>query len=42
MLGLFLAYLYRIKNEERMLLEKLGNEYREYMKKTKKMIPFVY
>lgn len=42
MLGLIPLFLYRIRIEESMLLEKFGNEYREYMKKTKKIIPFVY
>jgi len=42
MLGLIPCFLYRIRIEESMLLEKLGNEYREYMKNTKKLIPYVY
>ena len=42
MLGLIPCTLYRIKIEETMLLEKFGDEYREYMKKTKKIIPSVY
>jgi len=42
MLGVFLCYLYRIKNEENMLLKKFGDEYQEYKKKTKKIIPFIY
>ncbi|MFQ6077173.1 MAG: methyltransferase family protein, partial [Candidatus Bathyarchaeia archaeon] len=42
MLGLFPCYLYRIRIEENMLLEKFGDEYREYIKKTKKIIPFVH
>lgn len=42
MLGLIPCFLYRIRMEEKMLIEKFGDEYREYMKKTKKMIPFIY
>jgi len=42
MLGLIPLILYRIKIEEKMLIEKFGDEYREYMKKTEKMIPLVY
>ena len=42
MLTLFPCYLYRIKFEERMLLEKLGDEYQKYKKKTKKIIPLIY
>jgi protein-S-isoprenylcysteine O-methyltransferase len=36
------AYLYRIRAEEAMLLEAFGKGYRSYMKKTKRLIPFVY
>lgn len=42
MLALFPCFLYKIKFEERMLLEKLGDEYREYRKKTKKILPLIY
>lgn len=42
MLALLPCYLYRIHCEEVMLLEEFGDEYREYMKKTKKIIPFIY
>jgi len=42
MLGLIPLMSYRIKIEEKMLIEKFGDEYREYMKKTKKLIPFIY
>jgi len=42
MLGLILLILYRIKIEERMMLEEFGEEYREYMKESKKLIPYLY
>ena len=42
MLVLFPSYLYRIRIEESVLLEEFGDEYREYMKKTKQIIPFIY
>jgi protein-S-isoprenylcysteine O-methyltransferase Ste14 len=42
MLALLLCYLYRINREEKMLLEKLGDEYRDYMRSTKKILPFLY
>jgi protein-S-isoprenylcysteine O-methyltransferase Ste14 len=42
MLGLIPCFLYRIKIEESMLLERFGNEYREYMMKTKKIIPYIF
>jgi len=42
MLGLIPCFLFRIKIEENMLIEKFGDEYREYMKDTKKIIPFIF
>jgi len=40
---LFLAvYLYRISVEEKMLVESLSDEYAEYKRKTKRLIPYVY
>ena len=32
----------RIRIEERMLISEFGKEYEEYMKKTKKLIPYIY
>jgi protein-S-isoprenylcysteine O-methyltransferase len=37
-----IGLLYRIKVEESVLAESLGSRYREYMQKTKRLIPFVY
>ncbi len=34
--------LYRIKIEEQMLIETFGNEYLEYCKKVRKLIPYIY
>lgn len=34
--------LWRIKGEEDMLLAEFGDEYRTYMKSTKRLIPFIY
>jgi len=42
MLGVIPLILYRTKIEEKMLMKKFGEEYREYMKMTKKLIPFIY
>jgi protein-S-isoprenylcysteine O-methyltransferase Ste14 len=42
MLGLVSLFLYRIRIEERMLIERFGVEYREYVRKTKKLIPYIY
>jgi protein-S-isoprenylcysteine O-methyltransferase Ste14 len=41
--GVFTAvgYAYRIRVEERALLNGLGDSYRDYMKRTKRFIPFV-
>jgi len=41
LLGLIPLILYRII-EERMLLDEFGEEYKEYMEKSKKLIPFLY
>jgi protein-S-isoprenylcysteine O-methyltransferase Ste14 len=41
-LGFVPLILYRIKIEEKMLIEKFRDQYREYMKNTKKLIPFIY
>ncbi|WP_294264221.1 isoprenylcysteine carboxylmethyltransferase family protein [uncultured Chryseobacterium sp.] len=38
----FVAFLYRINVEEKALIEQFGEEYLEYRRKTKKLIPFVY
>ena len=42
MLVIVPLFLYRIGIEEKMLIEKFGSEYMEYMKRTKKLIPFIY
>jgi protein-S-isoprenylcysteine O-methyltransferase Ste14 len=34
--------VYRIRTEEQVLLKKLGKEYRDYMKTSKRLIPYVY
>jgi len=41
-LALIPLVLYRIEIEERMLIQKFGDEYRDYMRRTKKLIPFLY
>ncbi len=38
----FLAFAYRIKIEEQALVEQFGEEYIQYRKTTKKLIPFIY
>lgn len=44
LLGMFcaaLGYLYRIRVEEGALLEGLGEEYRAYQRRTKRLIPYI-
>ncbi len=36
------AFLYRIKIEENVLIEYFGDEYINYSKKTKKLLPFIF
>ena len=36
------AVLYRISAEEELLIKEFGNDYLNYMEKTKKMIPYLY
>ena len=42
MILVFIGFNYRIREEEKILLDGFGDEYREYIKTTKKLIPFVY
>lgn len=41
-LPICLAFLYRITVEERALVQALGERYRAYIKRTKRLIPLVY
>jgi len=41
-LPIILVLLYRMKTEEDLLLDEFGKEYREYMKKSKRIIPLIY
>jgi protein-S-isoprenylcysteine O-methyltransferase Ste14 len=36
------AFMWRIHVEERALAEALGDDYREYMRRTKRLIPLIY
>lgn len=36
-----LGYLYRVHVEEKALIEGLGEEYRAYVKRTKRFVPYV-
>jgi len=41
-LPVFFSFIYRINIEEKMLLHQFGNEYAEYKKTTKRLIPKIY
>jgi protein-S-isoprenylcysteine O-methyltransferase Ste14 len=36
-----LAFAYRVKVEEKLLTGELGDDYLQYMKRTKRLIPFI-
>jgi len=36
------TYAYRMRSEEAMLLDKFGQAYRAYVRRTKRIIPFLY
>ncbi len=36
------AYIYRIQSEEAMLIARFGKEYEEYIRRTKRLIPYLY
>jgi len=38
----FIAYSYRIKNEEKMLLHQFGQQYKDYQKRTWKIVPHIW
>jgi len=39
---IFITFVIRIKVEEKVLIEHFGSEYLDYIKTTKKIIPFIY
>ncbi|MGA9212646.1 methyltransferase family protein [Kaistella sp.] len=42
LIPVFVMFLYRIKIEEQALTEMFGQDYTNYMKRTKRLIPFIY
>jgi protein-S-isoprenylcysteine O-methyltransferase Ste14 len=40
--GLAILFSVRIPDEERLMIERFGEQYREYMKRTKRLIPGVF
>jgi protein-S-isoprenylcysteine O-methyltransferase Ste14 len=41
-LPVFFGYFYRIKVEEKFMINQLGQKYIDYQKRTKRLIPFIY
>jgi len=42
LIPIFIAFLFRMKVEEQALADALGQPYRDYMNRTKRLIPLVY
>lgn len=40
--GFAILFFLRVNKEERMMLENFGPEYRDYMERTKRLIPYLY
>jgi protein-S-isoprenylcysteine O-methyltransferase Ste14 len=36
-----ILYIFRVKKEEQMMLSEFGEQYRKYMQRTKRIIPYV-
>lgn len=42
LVGFAILFSLRVANEERMMLENFGSQYRTYMERTKRLIPYLY
>lgn len=42
LIGFAVLFLLRVDKEERMMLESFGSQYRAYMEKTKRIVPYLY
>jgi protein-S-isoprenylcysteine O-methyltransferase Ste14 len=42
LLPIFAAFVYRMKVEEEALSRALGSSYTDYMRRTRRLVPFVY
>lgn len=42
MISVLIGYIYRIKTEEKFMIEQLGDKYIDYQKRTKRLIPSIY
>jgi protein-S-isoprenylcysteine O-methyltransferase Ste14 len=40
--GFFILYFGRVGREETLMLKTFGNEYREYMMHTKRLVPYIH
>jgi protein-S-isoprenylcysteine O-methyltransferase Ste14 len=40
--GLAILFIVRIPDEEKLMMKRFGEQYREYKKRTKRLIPYVY
>lgn len=41
-LSVLIGYIYRIKTEEKFMIEQMGDKYIDYQKRTKRLIPMIY
>ncbi len=42
MISVLIGYTYRIKTEEKFMIEQMGTKYIDYQKRTKRLIPMIY
>ena len=42
LLGFCVLYFARIRREEKLMLETFGDEYRQYMMRTKRLVPYIH
>jgi protein-S-isoprenylcysteine O-methyltransferase Ste14 len=42
MISVLIGYIYRIKTEEKFMIEQMGDKYIDYQKRTKRLIPMLY
>ena len=42
LIGFAVLFFLRVSKEERMMLENFGPQYRTYMERTKRIIPYIY
>ncbi|MDD5508028.1 MAG: isoprenylcysteine carboxylmethyltransferase family protein [Bacteroidales bacterium] len=41
-ISVLIGYIYRIKTEEKFMIEQMGDKYIDYQKRTKRLIPMIY